>query len=49
MKFTSPARRNYIKTPDEHLLEILVATMASSAFLDEIDIPHRRFPSGRFH
>ena len=48
MNFTSPARRklhkNSIKTPEDDLLDILVAIRLYLLFLDDTDIPLRRLP-----
>jgi len=44
MNFTSPARQNSIKTPEDDLLDILVAIRLYLLFLDDTDIPLRRLP-----
>lgn len=42
MNFISPARQNSIKTPEDDLLDILVAIRLYLLFLDDTDIPLRR-------
>lgn len=44
MNFISPARQNSIKTPEDDLLDILVAIRLYLLFLDDTDIPLRRLP-----